>query len=266
MDVRTATAVAVAWAMLLAGCGTDAVKSKLSSDEEKTSYALGLDIGANFWRMKAEVDLGVLAQGIRDTLEGGPVLIEADQVRPMIHAFQKRAYERRADRQAADSAGVRAVQVPDLTPRKELRSEEERMNYAMGVDIGASLQRAGQPLDIPSLVQGMIDTLGGRKLMLPPEEAQAKLQAFSEEARKRYEERRKEEAAANRQAGAIFLADNAKKPGVKQTESGLQYEVVKDGSGPRPERHSRAPRASAAWRRRATCRPAGLCSRHIRFR
>ncbi|MCR9173076.1 MAG: FKBP-type peptidyl-prolyl cis-trans isomerase [bacterium] len=43
----------------------------------------------------------------------------------------------------------------------------------------------------------------------------------------------------NKEAGEKFLAENAKKPGVKVTESGLQYEVLKAGSGPKPSATSR---------------------------
>jgi FKBP-type peptidyl-prolyl cis-trans isomerase FkpA len=100
-------------------------------------------------------------------------------------------------------------------------------SYALGMDIGASLKQSGISPEYEAFVQGMRDVLEDQDTRFTQEEAMEKLQtAFVAAMQKQNEDRR--------QAEAEFLAETGKKPGVTITESGLQYEVIAQGTGARP--------------------------------
>jgi len=86
-------------------------------------------------------------------------------------------------------------------------------------------------VDIKLIKQGLINGLRGSKIQMTPAQAQEYLQKTmmalqSKKMEKLY--------GGNKTAGEKFLAENAKKPGVKTTADGLQYEVIKQGNGPLP--------------------------------
>jgi len=79
--------------------------------------------------------------------------------------------------------------------------------------------------------QGLINAIKGEKTNMTPEQAQEYVQKVMTE---RHEVRMMEKYGANKEAGDKFLAENAKKEGITTTESGLQYEVIKQGAGAKP--------------------------------
>lgn len=114
---------------------------------------------------------------------------------------------------------------------KQFSSVEELVSYGIGRQMGDQL--ASNPFEgvAPAAVaQGVIDALNGVAMPYSNEEMQA---AF-EEINKRMQAQAAEKHKALASAGEAFLAENAKKPGVTVTASGLQYEVITQGSGPIP--------------------------------
>ncbi|RMG91055.1 MAG: FKBP-type peptidyl-prolyl cis-trans isomerase [Zetaproteobacteria bacterium] len=116
-----------------------------------------------------------------------------------------------------------------------LQDEKARLSYAIGMDIGQSLQNLGVELDEAALTEGISDRLNGRKLKLSDEEAVKVQQAFFTKRAEKQAAERKQLAEKNKAEGEKFLAENAKREGVHVTESGLQYEVLKQGDGDRPK-------------------------------
>uniref|UniRef100_UPI00197DF420 FKBP-type peptidyl-prolyl cis-trans isomerase N-terminal domain-containing protein n=1 Tax=Pseudomonas viridiflava TaxID=33069 RepID=UPI00197DF420 len=106
----------------------------------------------------------------------------------------------------------------------ELKSPAQKASYGIGLNMGKRLAQEGMDdLDSKAVALGIEDAVGKKEQKLKDEEL---IEAFAA-LQKRAEERlakQSEEAAA---AGKKFLADNAKKPGVTTTASGLQYEVIK---------------------------------------
>lgn len=80
--------------------------------------------------------------------------------------------------------------------------------------------------------QGLINAIRGEKMNMTQEQAQEYVHKVMTE---RHEARMMEKYGANKEAGEKFLAENAKKQGVVTTESGLQYEVIKQGAGAKPK-------------------------------
>jgi FKBP-type peptidyl-prolyl cis-trans isomerase FklB len=110
--------------------------------------------------------------------------------------------------------------------------EAARMNYALGYQIGRDL--TGAEIRSDALLKGLDDGRTGATPALKPEEMEAALAALQ---KRIAENRAKEQASAAQKAaaeGTAFLAENAKKPGVTTTKSGLQYKVIKPGTGRSP--------------------------------
>jgi FKBP-type peptidyl-prolyl cis-trans isomerase FkpA/FKBP-type peptidyl-prolyl cis-trans isomerase FklB len=111
-----------------------------------------------------------------------------------------------------------------------LGTDKDKASYAIGIQIGRSLKSQNADVSIPALTQGLTDALGGVEAKLKPEEMQASLQKLQEESMKKA----MQAAEKNAKEGEEWLAKNKSKSGVKTTESGLQYEVIKEGTGKSP--------------------------------
>jgi len=122
-----------------------------------------------------------------------------------------------------------------VAPKKQLTTFEERSSYAIGQNVGGSLKGTNMTIDIPAFVQGVRDTLEGRKPLLTAEEAMAVMQEFSQKARDAEMKKREEQSAKNIEEGKAFLETNKARTGVVTTASGLQYEVITQGTGPKPK-------------------------------
>lgn len=116
----------------------------------------------------------------------------------------------------------------------ELDTDQKKLGYIIGMDIGKSLKEQGTEVDLDSLVSAIRSTYNGEELEMTADEAAAVRQAYIE---RRQAEQQAEAAAAgqtNLVAGQKFLAENATKEGVQSTASGLQYKVVTAGTGAKP--------------------------------
>ncbi|MGH8607495.1 MAG: FKBP-type peptidyl-prolyl cis-trans isomerase [Gammaproteobacteria bacterium] len=113
-----------------------------------------------------------------------------------------------------------------------LNSEKAKFSYAVGLQIGQSLIRQGVEIDTEAFALALQDSLAGREPRLPAAELQAVMQKQEQAIKKR------QQAAAeiNSAAGRRFLEKNKDKEGVHELPNGLQYKVIKEGSGNRPQR------------------------------
>ncbi|HEY2353102.1 MAG TPA: FKBP-type peptidyl-prolyl cis-trans isomerase [Candidatus Acidoferrum sp.] len=115
-----------------------------------------------------------------------------------------------------------------------LKTQKDKVSYAIGVNIGKSLHKDAVDVDPAIFIRGMKDALAGGKLLLTDEDMKGTLDILQAQLRKRQEELTQEAADANKKAGDAFLAENKAKPGVVALPSGLQYKVVTEGTGPKP--------------------------------
>lgn len=116
----------------------------------------------------------------------------------------------------------------------EMKTTMDSVSYAIGTDIGGNLKRGKMDsLSVELMAMGLQDGLDST-VKLTPEQVQGVMQAFMT---KMQSKRQAEEAAASekvRVEGETFLAENGKRTGVVTTPSGLQYEVLTMGTGPKP--------------------------------
>jgi FKBP-type peptidyl-prolyl cis-trans isomerase FklB len=108
-----------------------------------------------------------------------------------------------------------------------MESLQDKASYAIGNNIGSGMRKQGVDLNVELFVQGLREGLAGTDPKLTEEEMQTVFEQFQKEVTDG-------QLAKNEKAGQAFLAANKKKPGVKVTNTGLQYKVIKAGTGKAP--------------------------------
>lgn len=120
---------------------------------------------------------------------------------------------------------------------------EKDMGYFFGYSFGNMLKDGGnEEVDIESLISGMRDSLANQAPNLDQAQQQAviaEIQANQQRRQEAAELAQNQAAETNLAAAQAFLAENAKKAGVKVTSSGLQYEIIEAGIGETPTAASR---------------------------
>ncbi len=129
---------------------------------------------------------------------------------------------------------VAAQAQDDQAMPAELDTEAKQFSYVVGMDVGNSLKDLGADLDVDTVIMAIRDVMEGEELLLNETQANELKQAFFQKRQQEAAEQAQAQAEANREKGEAFLAENANKEGVKTTESGLQYEVIEEGSGDNP--------------------------------
>lgn len=116
----------------------------------------------------------------------------------------------------------------------KLETDDQKASYGIGLDMGRSLSPAKGRLDMPAFMKGVEDALAGGEPALEDTVIQAAIQAFSQSIMEAQQTERAELAENNQAEGEKYLAENGAKQGVTTTASGLQYEVLTQGTGPKP--------------------------------
>ena len=107
-------------------------------------------------------------------------------------------------------------------------TEMEKVSYSLGINVATGVKAQGlDTIDVNAIAKAFKDVFEGNDLDISEEESMKVLQDY-------FGKLQAEKSAKANEAGATYLADNGKKEGVTTTESGLQYEVLNSGSGPKP--------------------------------
>ena len=114
-----------------------------------------------------------------------------------------------------------------------LKDEHAQLSYALGINIAEYLRGMPMEPDIELVIQGLRD-LFARNPKMSQEEYNRAMHLCQDKMRAAAQARAAEDAAKHKAEGAAFLAENGKKPGIRTTPSGLQYEVLSEGSGKSP--------------------------------
>ncbi len=128
-----------------------------------------------------------------------------------------------------------ACQQSSSSANAPVKTADQKGSYALGMNIGKQLKPAAKRLDRPAFERGLEDALAGRKPALPEDSLQGILAAFSSNVQKDRMTEMAAEGQKNLKAGKAYMEQNAKKPGVKTTKDGLQYQVLTEGKGPHPD-------------------------------
>jgi len=116
-----------------------------------------------------------------------------------------------------------------------LKDEKQKVSYSVGVSLGSKWKQQELDFDIDTLTKGIKDAIKGGDLLLSANEMRDTMMSFQKTMETKMKEKSKVTGDKNKKEGESFLADNAKKEGVKVLPSGLQYKVLTEGTGDIPK-------------------------------
>lgn len=117
----------------------------------------------------------------------------------------------------------------------KLNSKIDSISYAFGYIVGSNLSHASMDDINPRIfAQAMGAAFAGDSSIITPLQAQAMVRRYRMESRQQMMKKRQKIAKENKKKGQAFLKENKTKPGVKTTESGLEYKILQEGSGASP--------------------------------
>jgi FKBP-type peptidyl-prolyl cis-trans isomerase FklB len=112
---------------------------------------------------------------------------------------------------------------------QNLNTEMEKVSYSLGVNVAKSVKNQGlESIDSEAIAQAFTDVFEGNELKISEQESNVILQEY-------FGKLAQKAQSQNVEAGQNFLAENAKRDGVVTTATGLQYEVLTEGSGDSPK-------------------------------
>ena len=113
--------------------------------------------------------------------------------------------------------------------------DTKKLSYSLGVNVASGIKTQGvESIDSRSISKSFNDVFQGNDLEISEQESLQFLQTYFRELQAKKQQEAAEQAKVSEQEGIDYLAENAKKDGVVTTESGLQYEVLSEGSGASP--------------------------------
>jgi len=134
----------------------------------------------------------------------------------------------------AAAAVLALIFVVPVLAQTDLESEKERVSYMIGMDVARSLTPYKDEIDPKIVAQALSDVLSGAELRLSDAEAEQIRQSFIQRLQAKQQADAEAARSRNLAEGQKFLRENRTKPGVITTPTGLQYQVITEGSGARP--------------------------------
>jgi FKBP-type peptidyl-prolyl cis-trans isomerase FklB len=128
------------------------------------------------------------------------------------------------------SASLLALPLFGQEKSTQLKDQKDKVSYSIGMNIGSNLSRQKVEINPDVLLAGIKDAIAGK-----PQLTQDQVKDVMQQFEKDMEQKQKQAGEKNKTEGEKFLADNKNKEGVKTTASGLEYKVLKDGTGAQPK-------------------------------
>jgi FKBP-type peptidyl-prolyl cis-trans isomerase len=132
------------------------------------------------------------------------------------------------------SASTVFAQKKDKKGDNLLSTTQDSISYIIGQDIGGNFKKNAIDINVDAFLKGLTEALKGNDSLISEARKIAIMTKFQQELQTKQQANMTKEAETNKAAGKAFLDANLKKDGVKQTTSGLQYKVIKEGSGVKP--------------------------------
>ncbi|WP_369944261.1 FKBP-type peptidyl-prolyl cis-trans isomerase N-terminal domain-containing protein [Xanthomonas medicagonis] len=196
----------------------------LTSEKQKVSYAIGMDVARSFEPIAQDIDVDAMQRAIENAFKGGQPLLSDEQTKATDAALRT---------QLAARSGQ---PVPGMAPGSQPPPVSKQNVGLMLGDraVGPSLAQIKDEIDLPTLMSALRTAFAKGEPALTQEQATAALQSFAAAKQAEMSAKQAGMAAENRQKGNDFLAKNKTQKGVVTTPSGLQYMVLRQGSGERP--------------------------------
>lgn len=226
MNIKSVANLGLAVAMVaLSSCNNQKRQATLNSEIDSVSYALGLDINRNITNVFKQANMNAVIQGFKD--EGDSTAVKISDPNTLLRSFfMKKQQEAMA--KAKDSTAVAEEEVPNTNTTANLLSESDSVSYAIGLDIASRLKPSFPDLKNEIFVQAIEEAADSTKALIDVKNVGDIVNAY-------FTKKQAAKAEEAKAAGIKFLEENKKKDGVVTTESGLQYTVLKEGSGAQPK-------------------------------
>lgn len=126
--------------------------------------------------------------------------------------------------------------------KESLKTEIDSVSYAIGMDVARNAKTSFSEINSELFMEGFMSVIDSSEVLIDQDKAQEVISVYFQKKQEAEFKKQQEEAlkkveetyADNKVAGVKFLEENKSKEGVKVTSSGLQYIVLKEGSGPKP--------------------------------
>jgi len=132
------------------------------------------------------------------------------------------------------AAAVPATRAPAATAM-DAQQVAGIASYGIGMNMGRTFKTDGVAIDLDAFFQGVKDGLTGQQPRFSEQQLRTAFETFQRDMQARQEQRAKLQGDKNQREGQVFLAQNRTKPGVRTTASGLQYQVIRSGTGATPK-------------------------------
>jgi FKBP-type peptidyl-prolyl cis-trans isomerase FklB len=117
----------------------------------------------------------------------------------------------------------------------ELKHKEDKLSYALGLNIGNSFKQQSIEIKHDIFLKGIKDAFAGGKQLLSDDEVREIMVVLNKELSEKKAEAMKKLAEKNKEDAVSFFAENKKQEGVKTLASGLQYKIITEGKGKNPK-------------------------------
>ncbi|MEN1940587.1 FKBP-type peptidyl-prolyl cis-trans isomerase [Luteimonas sp. MJ246] len=194
-----------------------------STEREKNSYMIGMDVGQSIEAVGPDIDRDAFMRAVAHALDGGEPLVTEAEAATIAPTLMQRV----AARSGQQIPGMAPGSVPPAVDR-------DKVGLIVGADVGRSLAPVKDELDMAMFARGVATRFDGSAPLLADGELATVREAFGKRMQERARAESEAAAQTNSAAGAEFLAGNKAAKGVVTTASGLQYMVLRQGSGPRP--------------------------------
>jgi len=214
---------------MLAACmftGTASAQDKtiLTTDRERVSYMVGMDVAESLEAVSADIDLAAFERALANALAGQPPLISEADAAAIAPALNQRAAARKGGR------------IPGMAPGSvPPEVDPVQVGLMLGASVGQQLGNVAGDVELPLLVQAVRAVFDQQTPLLDPIQREQARAWYAEQA----QARANAAGETNRATGQAFLAANKGQHGVFTTGSGLQYSVLRNSNGPRPNHTSR---------------------------
>jgi len=211
-------------AMLLVKTVMAQNRLSLHTEREMISYMVGMDVADSLQPVKEDLDLDAFARGLGNALDDQPPLISDEAMAALMPILNQRAAARGGQ------------QIPGLAPGSAPPDvDPAQVGLLISAQVGQQLRPLAEDIELPILLQAIHTVLSGQTALLGQEQRTQIAERYNQI----LQERAQAAAQATLASGREFLEQNKHQPGVFTTGSGLQYSVLRNGSGPRPGATSR---------------------------
>lgn len=220
--------------VILSACNqksTNFKNAQVKTEADSVALSLGYSVGTNLKGQFAEINPEILGQAIVDAFN--------EVENPLFATMQDadmaiRVYLRKQSEQNAEEGLENEPETEKNEKRSnEIKTEADSIAIALGYSLGENVKSEFSNVNPQLVAKGIVEAFDGLEnpLFETPKDADMAIRAYM----RKESERKAEE---NLKIGQAFLEENAKREGVFVTESGLQYEIIKDAEGPKPSETS----------------------------